>query len=549
MSISLKPSQSWLSLPSLTKAAASVFSTINTPVSLGLRDKLIGGRFDEVVSASIDPKDYGCALSFARDYQAVSLLKKSAFLNTSFDRKEAAKLKFKAAEKQCEEANARIWRLSEGGDTHRAAVEDLGDLFGSLMKAQEIVHTILGSRPDISDFRFGPGTTSLVKGQITTPRKYSREIHVTPELYSYWRDVAGPVWCKTITDVHLVTGSTVSFVPKDAKTDRTIGIEPHLNIYAQLGVGAAMRKRFRPWIDLNVGQEKNRQLVKIAQRANLATIDFASASDTVSRAIVEFLVPPAWISVLDKVRSHRYLLDGDEFTFQKHSSMGNGYTFELESIIFYALARASCWGGNSFFRDVVSVYGDDVILPQCFAADFIRLSEYCGFTVNKDKSFLDGLFFESCGHDYFNGVNVRPYLWKENNPTLGFKVHNDLREMAYRLRLPTLENVAQDIRLSSPRDIRQCLIPSGYGHVGFVVAWDTAQPSVLKAKRGYDGFSTKALKFRSDKHDYSTDNRGLLAALDTSSMQSVAPVRKRGCYQVGRLETFGSWDGIGSDSH
>jgi len=551
MSITMKPNQSWLSLDATLQVAEDVFDVIGTPVAKAAKCMIAGARFEEAVNASISPKDYGDALSFARDYQVVSLLRKSAFLETSIDRRQAALKKFLDAEKQCELTNARIWPLLHdpliAGSLNET--ENVDDLLGSLMKAQQIVYQILGPVPEELDFRFGPGSTSLVKGEITTPRKYSREIHVTPELYSYWRDIAGPTWCKTVENVQLISGSSISFVPKDAKTDRTIGIEPHLNIYAQLGIGAHMRKRFRPWIDLNVGQERNRFLAKVAQSCGLCTIDFSSASDTVSRAIVELLLPPTWCDLLDRVRSHRYLINGDEAVFHKHSSMGNGYTFELESIIFYALARASCWKGNPFFTEVVSVYGDDVILPQCFAQRFITLAEYCGFTVNREKSFLSGSFYESCGHDYFNGINVRPAFWKDLSPTFGFKAHNDIRRMAHRLLLPDLEKVATKIRKHAGRELGRCLIPDGYGDVGFIVPFDVACPSLIKAGRGYDGFTTKAVKYRTSKHDYAKDTRGLLAALDTSVEQSLSPVRGRGVYQVGRLTTFGSWVGIGADSH
>lgn len=432
------------------------------------------------------------------------------------------------------------------GETHRSAVLDAGDLFGSLMKAQQIIRQILGDVPSTLDFRFGPGSSSLIKGKITTPRKYSREVHVTPEMYSYWRDVCGVNWCKLVENVEIVSGAAISFVPKNAKTYRTIGIEPHLNIYAQLGVGAALRRRFKPWVDLDVGQDRNRYMASQAQRLEYATIDFKSASDTISRGVVDFLLPPRWVDLLDRVRSHRFLLDDEEYEFHKHSSMGNGYTFELESIIFYALARAACWEGHPFFEQSVTAYGDDVILPQHFAKRFIALSEFCGFTVNREKSFLSGSFYESCGEDYFDGVNVRPRAWKELNPLTPFKMHNDVRRMANRLKLPALEQVAYDIRFSAalPHEVRRCLIPEGYGDIGFIVPWDAARPSVLAAWRGYDGFRTKALKFRTEDQDYSRDRRGLLAALDVGAEMSTAPVRARGVYQVGHLHTFGSWDEI-----
>lgn len=547
MSVSIRPSQSWLSNDDVSDIARRTLLLLDTPQSRYVAGLLAQGNHDELVSTSLHHEAYVNPLIFARDYQATSLMKKWRFLDTTFNKRASALKTFETAELQCESANLRLSSLSSAcGKTHAKAVLDMGHLFGSLMKAQQLIHRILGPVPSELSFRFGPGSTSLIKGSVTTPRKYSREIHVTPELYCYWRDICGPNWCELVENVELISGSTVSFVPKNAKTDRTIGIEPHLNIYAQLGVGGAMRERFKPWIDLSIGQERNRDMASRAQRDKLATIDFQSASDTISSELVSFLLPREWADLLDRVRSHRYIIGGKERKFHKHSSMGNGYTFELESIIFYALARACTDGGNSAFKECVSSYGDDVILPQEYAAEFIQLSEYCGFKVNTEKSFLRGSFFESCGHDYFEGVNVRPTFWTDNNPTTVFKIHNDIRRMAYRLQRPALEELALEIRTSKhlPREIRDCLIPEGYGDIGFSVEFDAACPSLKIAGRGYDGFMTKAMKYRSADHHYETDKRGLLAALDVGSEMSTSPVRGKGVYQVGRLTTFGSWDGI-----
>jgi hypothetical protein len=82
--------------------------------------------------------------------------------------------------------------------------------------------------------------------------------------------------------------------------------------------------------------------------------------------------------------------------------MGNGFTFELESLIFFAIASCSCDAG------IVSVYGDDIIVPSQYATDVMKNLEMCGFSLNWDKSFIDGPFRESCGGDYFEGFDIRP---------------------------------------------------------------------------------------------------------------------------------------------
>ncbi len=559
MSITLRPNQSWFSAEQTLRLSSEVLATLGTEVAQGLRAKLDSGDHGALASAKIDPGRYTNVLSFARDYQATNLVRKATFLKTGTDLRKVATAKFLEAERKCEDTNRRLNALMDFGPSHALAEVPDTDTLNALNRARELIRRIVGDKPKAGKFRFGPGATSLVAGSVTLPRKYSREIHVTPELYPFWRDVCGVSWCKLVNNVNYQSGCAISFVPKDASTDRTIGIEPHVNIYAQLAVGDALRQLFRPWIDLRIGQERNRALAQVAQRYGLSTIDFSSASDTVSRSIVWLLFPEEWAMLMDRVRSHRYLLDGDECVFHKHSSMGNGYTFELESIIFYALARAVCLNGHDLFADQVSVYGDDVILPNQFAGQFIKLAEYCGFKVNTDKSFLTGSFYESCGHDYFNGVNVRPKFWKVLNPLFGFKAHNDLKEMAVSLQLPKLGELADRLRSKAPDELKHCLISErvgyeecelskqmhkhdwDYGDVGFKVPFDVAKPSVLKARDGHSGFRTKALKFRPSHQDYASSRSGLLAALDTGSMQSSAPVRGKGSWQVGDHVIFNDW--------
>jgi len=62
---------------------------------------------------------------------------------------------------------------------------------------------------------------------------------------------------------------------------------------------------------------------------------------------------------------------------------------------------------------VVSVYGDDIILNSNCVHDLIDLFNYCGFEINRDKSFFKGSFFESCGKHYFNGCDVTPIFQRE----------------------------------------------------------------------------------------------------------------------------------------
>lgn len=208
-------------------------------------------------------------------------------------------------------------------------------------------------------------------------------------------------------------GSTVVTVPKNAKTDRTIAIEPRGNMFLQKAVGTVLRRILKNnGVDLD-SQELNQQLAQRALLEELATIDLSMASDSVTTELIYLLLPVDWAMYLDDLRSKSYKIGTDEnFTqFTKFSSMGNGFTFELESLLFWAIAKASC--SEDECNATVSIYGDDIIINQRHAAALISNLEYFGFEVNTSKSYTSGRFFESCGKHYFDGIDVTPFYQKE----------------------------------------------------------------------------------------------------------------------------------------
>jgi hypothetical protein len=107
-------------------------------------------------------------------------------------------------------------------------------------------------------------------------------------------------------------------------------------------------------------------------------------------------------------------LKGRWYRLEKFSSMGNGFTFELETLIFATLARTvvSMNGGDP---SRVSCYGDDLIVPSSDYKDVMAALRMFGFQPNMKKTFAEGPFRESCGGDYWAGVPVRG-LQLENLP-------------------------------------------------------------------------------------------------------------------------------------
>ncbi len=392
---------------------------VDTPVSLSawLRYKY---SHSELADMAVRPRDYVHAATFASDYAVVSYLSKYKGLNTGADLKAVAIQKFTSSELVCKETNKRL----------RNATQLTPELASVIHRAQRKIAKLLGpfSLFCIRDtYGWGPGASTDLRRkeafldtkmcQIPLPVSRSCRAMLRNEIESdrHWseailgHEVLG-AYC-LLDDVFVLNDNCrVETVPKNAKTDRVIAIENRGNSFIQKGFGGYFRERLRRvGVDLN-NQAVNQELARRAVSEGLATLDLRAASDTVALEAVWLLLPYEWAASLDAARS-RYaeMPDGSIVKLNKFSSMGNGFTFELESLIFWAISSAV----SEDSKGIVAVYGDDIIVTQSNASAVVAALEYMGFEVNGDKSFTDGLFFESCGKHYFDGLDVTPAYQKE----------------------------------------------------------------------------------------------------------------------------------------
>lgn len=358
---------------------------------------------------------------YYKDNLIWSLVKKYPYWDTSVDTREEAMRTFLQCEGKCKAYNYRnMPSFPLIGESAQANV---------LLRTQRKIAHILGSAPDPSkfDFEYGPGASLLIKRQTTAYEKLNGALDVTPEA----KDAAVkllltcPGWLSKHLAVPLseervlaclteVPGDRLSFVPKTALTDRPIAIGPTLNVLLQKGIGKIIRTKLkRAGNDLNVNQQRHRELAKMASiHGYLATVDLKNASDMISWRVVLDLLPWDWFCLLDSIRSKYYHIEGRSYPYQKFSAMGNGFTFELESLLFYAVAYCCCSELGLSVEDV-SVYGDDVILPTRAYRLFTEMLGVLGFEVNEDKSFDSGPFRESCGGDFYLGSDVRGFYIKD----------------------------------------------------------------------------------------------------------------------------------------
>lgn len=335
-------------------------------------------------------------------------------------------------------------------------------------------------------FGFGPGSTTRLPRRISyAAYKYSG----TPESTSGNAALASciinmnPIW-KQIASfnsevpgqvVKLVSGNSIITVPKNYKTDRTIAKEPDMNIYVQKGLGRVIRHRLkRVGIDLD-DQKRNQEGARIGSiTGQLATIDLSMASDTVSLELISFLLPNDWWWALEQCRSPVGVLpSGDKVVYQKISSMGNGFTFELETLLFWSICQQVCCPNINERDSRVLVYGDDIVVPSDQAESVLYRLWQAGFRPNLNKTFIDGPYRESCGKHYFQGCDITPFYVRKPVRSLDrlFLVHNNVYRWCDRTGVDQKE-VLTRLRKLAPARWREPRLPDGFGDGAFIGSVD-----------------------------------------------------------------------------
>lgn len=399
-------------------------------------------EWDQLTSLEAVPSSYVDADSYWRAAAATDLLRKVRGLPTSVDPKKEALRKWWVSEHQCARSNDRLSPYLFGNLFHDADERVLS----ILDRAREKIVDWIGTRPTAGfTGRFGPGATySNPSGVCLVPDKLSSEPTFTPASWHYLIDWTSTWWATSCAEAGRapmsVRGNIYFSVPKTARTERACGKEPSLNGYFQLGLGGVLRRRLKSvGFDLDDGQRVHQRIARSASiTGDFATLDLSSASDTICTNLVKLLLPRGWFRALDDLRSPFTQVDGRWVRLEKFSSMGNGYTFELETLIFAALA-AVVYPEDSAIPGVnLFVYGDDIIVPTETSLDVKAILEFCGFTLNPRKSFLSGEFRESCGGDFFRGEAVRPFLLEElpNEPQHYISWANGLRRTAEQRSVP-----------------------------------------------------------------------------------------------------------------
>lgn len=409
------------------RTVTAYLATAATPLCLELLKKLGCEDWEALVEAKVSPADYTNAFHYFLDAQAVAFFKKNLSLPIKVDRKKAAFLKWKEAEMLCAQTNAFLSRVEQGPlDPHTLAVRDF------LSRVRNRVANWLGPVPKTLEGKFGPGVTLCCRGRLATaadkmsvrPTTTSQALSLVRHL---WEETAwGRALCSRasrgetvyteglLNYVAIVDRAEWLSVPKTAVVDRSIEIGPSLNVFYQLAVGKLLKESFlaRGWNLRLAARDVHRVKARSASiTGSHATIDLSSASDTVSRSLVKACLPTLWYDLLDHLRTKRTLTPEGPYFLEKFSGMGNGYTFELESVLFMAICQEVLAHMNlpHVVGEDICVFGDDIIVPTSSAQNCIDTLRLLGFKTNVSKTFVEGPFRESCGGDFFAGTAVRPH--------------------------------------------------------------------------------------------------------------------------------------------
>lgn len=491
--------------------ARKFYRAIGTPLAMKLLQALERGDWDTIATCKVDPREYTNSQEYFLDASASAFLRKCIDLPTSHDREAAAYATWREGEDACFRTNERLNPYLEGC-THPDWNEEIALHIGAIQKR---VAAILGRCPAMDHLRprHGPGATFSDKASAATVAdKMVSAASITHGAYWFLLDWVGTVWGREALALHAnpfpVRGNRFSTAPKDATKHRPIGLEASINVFYQLGVELEIRSRLRTeGIDLDKGQDIHRQAACEASiSGRRATMDLTNASGTVATNAVKLCTPADWYHLLDQLRSPFTRMGGDKdgrwHKLEQFSSMGNGYTFALETLLFYVITdyAASVVCGDD--REKTLVFGDDIICDSRAVEAVTSLLGWFGFSLNKAKSFVGGVFRESCGGDFWAGRPVRPYYLKgaPSEPQHLIAMANGIRRLGEDLfgGLGPLASLWFSIQDHIPGRIRQCRGPS---RLGDIVIHDHEQTWTLRGSHYVLGYAPMYHR-EVDLHDY-----------------------------------------------
>lgn len=204
-------------------------------------------------------------------------------------------------------------------------------------------------------------------------------------------------------------------VDKTFKSKRMIVPNSSIGGLYSNGLGAVMTNRLRSGgYDLRVLPERHKLYARKASiDGQTATVDQTMASDNITTWLVQLCYPMRWARVLLNGRIGWLQVENELIDSPTMSTMGIGFTFPLQMVLFLGLTHACRDYHEELYGKIatdrtISCFGDDLICPVVLKNMVEHVFLSLGLLFNADKSYWQGPFRESCGGDYFHGLDVRP---------------------------------------------------------------------------------------------------------------------------------------------
>lgn len=428
----------------LIQALYETAKEINSPVSHAFQNFLMTQDPKDLKSIEVDPLAYNSADLFQYDYRLSKLLSKNEFFPAVETRTRDTLVKMLEAE-----AHLRLYHRT----VKRTEDPDFWDFRARVSLRMCKAVKDFEFRNVIKYATFGPGRTATRSSSNAIPvMKFTGPFSISQSLlgrliqliengdFQYEDD---PFLYAIIKRGDYLIKSSVLYdmVPKTFKVLRGVSYEPDLDVYIQLAINGWMVAEVLPKFGIYIRpQEVNgsirhqpllhRQTVVAASREGLyATGDLSSASDLISR--------PDFEEHFEGTAFGHFVLGactpatsfekfgGGTYNMLRLGGMGNAIIFPLETLWFFSIieeATREVVTNPSLVKSVCynqsymcSTYGDDLLYPSIAHENVQRrLTETYPFIFNKEKSYAQGKFRESCGTDAYNGFDITPLKIKRD---------------------------------------------------------------------------------------------------------------------------------------
>lgn len=447
---------------------------------------------DDLALTKDAAEDPHCCSDYSPDYVArvrlaASFYKKLCPGGNSRSADDAALKKFQSVNSSLPEGPWSFCRSNEAQSCFQDYFRD--NLRKSLEPRDDFVFDIHFIRENMG---VGPGAAQKADSRCLYTKLFESELTYTSDFLVRWyRSALAETGFWADAEMHRfesygltrVPGGKIFFAAKNAEISRTCCTEPNLNMLIQKAADAficrALARDFG--IHLDRQPDYNRELARRGSiDQSFGTIDLISASDCMGLHLLQRDLPSGAFkaALFESSCRSAVLPDGSEVKLNMISTMGNGFTFSLQTLIFACAVRAaySCMGFpcTDPSREY-GVFGDDIVVRR-ETYDFVaECLTSLGFQVNMAKSFNAGPFRESCGYDYFAGVNVRGvYVKSLESPQQVYSLINRLNRWSAYHGIPLTKTVRH--LMSWVRDIR---VPSSESDdAGVHVPFKLTKPSV-----------------------------------------------------------------------